>query len=60
MGGLVRLELRLHDGTDILVQLTRERGRELNLAEGDEVYVIPRNWQVFHEPAAPVEPDYVI
>ncbi len=60
LGGLVRLELRLHDGTDLLVQLTRERGQELALAEGDAVFVVPRNWKVFEEPREPLVPDYVI
>jgi sulfate transport system ATP-binding protein len=60
LGGLVRLELKLHDGTDLLVQLTRERGQELNLADGADVFVVPRNWKVFHEPGETLEPDYVI
>ena len=60
LGGLVRLELRLVDGTDLLVQLTRERGRELGLAEGDDVFVVPKYWKVFHDPAEPAVQDYVI
>jgi sulfate/thiosulfate transport system ATP-binding protein len=60
LGGLVRLELRLHDGTNLLVQLTRERGQELGLAEGDEVFVVPRTWKVFHAAGEPPVQDYVI
>jgi sulfate/thiosulfate transport system ATP-binding protein len=57
LGGLVRLELRLHDGTHLLVQLTRERGLELNLADGDDVFVVPTKWKVFDDPLVQ---DYVI
>ena len=60
LGGLVRLELRLHDGTDLLVQLTRERGQELDLAEGDDVFVVPKNWKVFRDTRESHVPDYVI
>jgi sulfate transport system ATP-binding protein len=60
LGGLVRLELRLHDGTNLLVQLTRERGQELKLADGDDVFVVPTNWKVFHDPREPLPQDYVI
>lgn len=60
LGGLVRLELRLHGGTDILVQLTRERSQELGLVESEDVFVVPRNWKVFHDPGESLVPDYVI
>ncbi len=66
LGGTVRVELKLLDGTDLLVQLTRERSRELELAEGDDIYVVPRNWKVFEERPRPedrmqpIEGDYVI
>jgi sulfate/thiosulfate transport system ATP-binding protein len=60
LGGLVRLELDLHDGTNLLVQLTRERCRELNLADGDNIYVVPKNWKVFEDPRRAAVPDYVI
>ena len=39
LGPLVRLELTLVDGTALLVQLTRERCLELDLAEGESVFV---------------------
>ena len=60
LGGLVRVELKLHDGTNLLVQLTRERCQELNLADGDDIYVVPRNWKVFEDNREPIESDYVI
>ena len=60
LGGLVRLELNLHDGTNLLVQLTRERCQELNLADGDEIYVVPKNWKVFNDPRDSLVQDYVI
>jgi sulfate transport system ATP-binding protein len=60
LGGLVRLELALHDGTALLVQLTRERSLELALSEGDDIHVAPRDLKVF--PGQPMEfvEDYVI
>src|SRR5262249_14906793 len=39
LGGLVRLDLTLLDGTSLNVQLTRERCLELALVEGENVYV---------------------
>ncbi len=60
LGGLVRLELNLHDGTNLLVQLTHERCRELNLADGDDLYVVPRNWKVFDKQSESFVQDYVI
>lgn len=59
LGGLVRLELTLHDGTGLLVQLTRRRSLELEITEGDDVFVSPKDMKVFHEARAFVE-NYVI
>ena len=59
LGGLVRLELVLDDGTNLLVQLTRESCLELALAEGESVFVTPKDMKVFHESASFVE-DYAI
>ncbi len=59
LGGLVRLEMALDDGTNLLVQLTRERCLELALEEGEMVFVTPKDMKVFHEPTAFVE-DYMI
>ena len=59
LGALVRLELTLGDGTGLLVQLTRERCLELDLAEGESVFVTPKDMKVFHGEASFVE-DYVI
>jgi len=59
LGGLVRLELRLNDGTDLLVELTRERCLELGLAEGEGVFVAPGDLKVFRDGPTFVE-DYVI
>ena len=50
LGGLVRLNLHLADGTDLHVQLTRERCLELDLRQGEDVFVAPRDPKVFHEP----------
>jgi sulfate transport system ATP-binding protein len=59
LGGSVRLELSLQDGTNLLVQLTRERCLELDLAEGESVYVTPKDLKVFREEPSFVE-NYVI
>ena len=48
LGGLVRLDLTLDDGTSLLVQLTRERCLELALEQGESVYVTPKDLKVFH------------
>ena len=55
LGGLVRLELTLDDGTNLLVQLTREQCLELALVEGENVYVTPKDVKVFHEASSFVE-----
>ena len=60
LGGLVRLELVLHDETEVLVQLTRERSQGLALKQGDNVFVVPRNWKVFHPHTMTLPQDYVI
>ena len=61
LGGLVRLDLTLLDGTNLLVQLTRERAMELNLVDGDQIYVVPNHWKVFRERADEIfVQDYVI
>jgi len=59
LGGLVRLDLDLLDGTSLHVQLTRERSLELNLADGEDVYVTPKDLKYFSESHAFVE-NYVI
>lgn len=59
LGGLVRLDLTLLDGTILHVQLTRERCLALGLTGGENVYVSPRDLKVFHESKAFVE-NYVI
>jgi sulfate transport system ATP-binding protein len=48
IGPLMRLELRCReDGHLIEVELTRERYRELKLAQGQDLYVRPKNLKVF-------------
>jgi sulfate transport system ATP-binding protein len=59
LGGLVRLDLTLLDGTSLHVQITRERSLELGLSDGEHVYVTPKDLKVFHEAKAFVE-NYVI
>ncbi len=59
LGGTVRLDLNLQDGTALLVELTRKRSQELALSRGDDVFVSPKDLKVFHESGAFVE-NYVI
>ncbi len=59
LGGLVRLDLALHDGTSLHVQLTREHCRTLGLVGGENVFVSPRDVKVFQDAKAFVE-NYVI
>jgi sulfate transport system ATP-binding protein len=59
LGGLVRLDLALLDGTSLHVQLTRERCLELALSGGETVFVSPKDWKVFRESPAFVD-NYVI
>lgn len=49
LGGLVRLDLVLLDGTNLHVQLTRERSLELALAGGEDIFVTPKDLKVFSE-----------
>jgi sulfate transport system ATP-binding protein len=59
LGGTVRLDLRLQDGTPLMVELTRERSLALNLRRGDDVFVSPKDLKMFHESKLFVE-NYVI
>lgn len=60
LGGLVRLELNLLDGTNLLVQMTRERSLQLALADGESIYVVPKDLKVFHDARRDFVGDYVI
>jgi sulfate transport system ATP-binding protein len=59
LGGLVRLDLVLLDGTSLHVQITRERCRELGLTDGEDVFVTPKDLKFFYEEKSFVE-NYVI
>lgn len=59
LGGVVRLDLTLLDGTSLHVQITRERFHVLGLHGGEDIYVTPRDWKVFHETKGFVD-NYVI
>ncbi|MGE5756323.1 MAG: sulfate/molybdate ABC transporter ATP-binding protein [Planctomycetaceae bacterium] len=59
LGGLVRLDLTLLDGTSLNVQLTRERSLQLALVDGEDIFVTPKDLKIFHESKAFVE-NYVI
>jgi sulfate transport system ATP-binding protein len=50
LGGLVRLEVVLQDGTELRAQVSRERRVELDLRPGDEIFVVPRDLKVFAGP----------
>ncbi|MDE2508824.1 MAG: sulfate/molybdate ABC transporter ATP-binding protein [Planctomycetota bacterium] len=59
LGGLTRLDLTLHDGANLHVELTSDRVRALALNAGEDVFVAPRDLKVFHQPSPFVE-NYVI
>jgi sulfate transport system ATP-binding protein len=59
LGGWVRLDLSLQDGTELQVQLDRERFHALALNRGDDVYVAPKDFKVFHD-TRPFVQNYVI
>ena len=59
LGGTVRVDLTLHDGTALRVQLTRERCLQLALERGDDVFVSPKDLKVFRGAQMFVE-NYVI
>lgn len=59
LGGLVRLDLVLLDGTCLHVQLTRERSLALALSDGEDIFVTPKDLKVFSEAKAFVD-NYVI
>jgi len=50
LGGLVRLEVLLGDGTEVRAQVSVERRAELELQAGDEIFVLPRELRVFAAP----------
>lgn len=52
-GSVAKVHLKATDGAEIQVDLTLERFHDLNLADGDEVFVYPKNARVF-------VPDYAI
>ena len=56
LGFEVRVELTLQDGEHFSVQLTRDQVDELELAEGQIVFVRPRAERVFSADGASVEP----
>lgn len=52
IGPLVRLELQRADQTELIeAELTQERFRELNISQGEHVFVYPRNVRVFLDEA---------
>jgi sulfate transport system ATP-binding protein len=63
LGFEVRVELTLQDGEHFSVQLTRDQVDELELKEGEIVFVRPRTARTFSEdgaaPTAPLEPEAV-
>jgi sulfate transport system ATP-binding protein len=56
LGFEVRVELQVGDGSATRVQLTRETAEELELAEGDIVYVRPRAGADLHPTGEPLPP----
>jgi sulfate transport system ATP-binding protein len=59
LGGLVRLDVVLLDGTLLHVQLSRETSVALELAQGEHIFIAPKDLKFFHDSKAFVE-NYVI
>ena len=59
LGGLVRLDVVLLDGTVLHVQISRETSVSLELLQGEHVFIAPKDLKVFHDSKAFVE-NYVI
>jgi sulfate transport system ATP-binding protein len=55
LGFEVRLEFTLGDGGSLWAQVTKAQAEELELAEGQTVYVRPRRQRVFNGGATPTE-----
>src|SRR5262249_972594 len=53
LGGLVRLDVELTDGTDVRVELSRERYAELEPRLGEPLFVAPRDLKVFLDQPQP-------
>jgi hypothetical protein len=49
LGGLVRLDVELADGTSVRVELSRDRFAELKPRIGQMLFVAPRDVMVFVE-----------
>ncbi len=59
IGGAVRLELQLSNGSSLDAVITRDRRLELDLVRGDEVFVVPKEIQVFQEAGVPLQAGFV-
>jgi sulfate/thiosulfate transport system ATP-binding protein len=53
LGAFVRLDVALADGTDVRVELSRERYAALNTRIGETLFVTPRDLKVFHDQSQP-------
>jgi sulfate transport system ATP-binding protein len=51
LGPFVRLDVQLDDGTEVRVELTRERQAELEPRVGESLYVSAKDLKFFHDPA---------
>jgi sulfate transport system ATP-binding protein len=55
IGSLVRLELKIADKAELIeAELTQVRFRELQLTQGEHVFIYPRNVRVFLDDAPTV------
>jgi sulfate/thiosulfate transport system ATP-binding protein len=53
LGGLVRVDVELDDGTGVRVELTRDRHTVLDPRVGESIFVAPRDLKVFVEEPQP-------
>ena len=54
LGAFVRIDVALADGTDVRVEISRERYAALNARVGESMYITPRDLKVFHDQSQPV------
>jgi sulfate transport system ATP-binding protein len=53
LGGIIRLDIQLADGTEIRVELGRERFSEVSPQVGQSLFVVPKDLKVFPEHPQP-------
>ena len=56
LGAFMRLDVALADGTDVRVELSRDRYAALEPRIGETLFVAPRDLKVFRDPSEQAQP----